>query len=151
MTHPHTAPAPRAHRPRGRWVVLVLGGLLALGATACSAPSGGGPPPPPAAVTIIPPGTYRNAITPSGPQTLTIASGTNYTQTNTATQQAIPGTIAQDSTQRVTFTSAAGAPCAGEAGLYKATVDAVGLHLTTVADPCPSRANDFVSGPWAPS
>jgi hypothetical protein len=149
VTLPDTAPGPRVHRSRGRWVVLV-GGLLALGATACSAQAAG-PPPPPAAVTIIPPGTYRNAITPSGPQTLTIDGGTSYTQTNTASQQRIPGTIAQDSSQRVTFTSAAGAPCAGEAGLYKATVDGVGLHLTTVADPCPSRANDFVSGPWAPS
>ena len=150
MTHPDTAHRPRGHRSRGRWVVL-LGGFLALGAAACSSPSGSAPPPPPAAVTIIPPGTYRNAITPNGPQTLTIQGGTSYTQTNTASQQSIPGTISQDSSQRVTFTSAAGAPCAGEAGLYKAIVDAVGLHLTTVADSCPTRANDFVSGPWAPS
>ena len=150
MTHPAATHRPRGQRSRGRWVVL-LGGLLALGAAACSTPSGGGPPPPSAAVTIIPPGTYRNAITPSGPQTLTIDAGTSYKQTNTASQQSIPGTLAQDSAQRVTFTSAAGAPCAGEAGLYKATVDAVGLHLTPVADSCPSRASDFVSGPWAPS
>lgn len=102
-------------------------------------------------MTIIPPGTYRNPITPSGPQTLTFSGGTNYTQTNTSSQQSIPGTVGQDSSQRVTFTSAPGTPCAGEAGLYKATMDGVGLHLDTVADPCPSRANDFVSGPWAPS
>lgn len=150
MTHPDTAHGPRAHPSRSRWVLL-LGGLLALGAAACSAPSGGAPPPPPAAVTVIPPGTYRNAITPNGPQTLTVDAGTSYTQTTTASQQSIPGTLAQDSEQRVTFTSSAGAPCAGEAGLYKATVDGVGLHLTPVKDSCPSRANDFVSGPWAPS
>ena len=148
MTHPDTTQGPRGHRTRGRSVVL-LGGILALGVTACSAPSG--PPPPPAAVTIIPAGTYRNPITPDGPQTLTFAGGTNYTQTNTASQQSIQGTVGQDTSQRVTFTSAPGTPCAGEAGLYKATVDGVGLHLDTVADPCPTRANDFVSGPWAPS
>lgn len=131
--------------------MVLLGALAALGSAACSAPSGGGPPPPSAAVTVIPPGTYKNAVTPSGPETLAITAGTSYTQVNTASQQSIQGALAQDSAQRVTFTSAAGAPCAGQPGLYKATVDAVGLHLVAVTDPCPSRANDFVSGPWTPS
>jgi hypothetical protein len=138
------------NRSRGRWVVL-LGGALALGATACSTPSSASPPPAPAAVTVIPPGTYRNVVTPSGPQTLTIQAGTSYQQTNLGTQQSIPGTVSQDSEQRVTFTSNAGTPCAGEAGLYKATVDSAGLHLSPVKDSCPSRANDFVSGPWVPA
>ncbi len=150
MTPPATHRGPDRHRARGRWAVL-FGGLLVLGAAACSAPANGAPPAPPAAVTSIPSGTYQNADTPSGPQTLTLTSGTSYTQLNTASRQSIPGTVAQDSSDRVTFTSAAGAPCAGQSGLYKATVDSVGLHLTAVADSCPNRATDFASGPWTRS
>ncbi len=150
MTGSPTHHRPHGLRAGGGWAVL-LGGLLVLGASACSAPAGGAPPAPPAAVTSIPSGTYQNANTPSGPQSLTLSSGTSYTQVNTASGQSIPGTVAQDSTDRVTFTSAAGAPCAGQPGLYKATVDSVGLHLTAVADPCPNRATDFAAGPWTRS
>jgi hypothetical protein len=146
---------PTQHRPdghcsRGGWAVL-LGSLLVLGASACSTPADSAPPAPPAAVTAIPSGTYQNAFAPSGPQTLTLTAGTNYTQLNTASGQSIPGTVGQDSAQRVTFTSAAGAPCAGQPGLYKATMDSVGLHLTAVADPCSGRASDFAAGPWTRS
>lgn len=131
---------------------MLLGGLLVLGAAACSSPpAGGAAPPPPAPVTVIPTGTYRNAIAPGGPGTLTIASPTSYTQVDAATQQTVTGTIAQDAAQRVTFTTAAGAPCAGQAGLYQATVDSGVLHLTAVADPCSSRSTQFTSGPWVPS
>jgi len=138
-------PAPRGRRVGRRWVGL-LGGLLVLGAAACS--SGDTPPPPPAAVTTIPPGTYANPVTPSGPQTLTIDAGTSYTQTISAIQLSIPGTISQDSSRRVTFTSTGGAPCAGQTGVYRANVDASGLHLVADNDPCPRRADDFASGTW---
>ncbi|MCD2195587.1 hypothetical protein LQ327_19645 [Actinomycetospora endophytica] len=132
-------------------LLILLGVLLA---AACSSPPPTSAPPagtaaaPSAPVTAIPAGTYRNAIVPSGPQSLVIGAGSSYTQVMTSTGQSIQGTLGQDAQQRVTFTSVAGAPCAGQVGTYKASVDGTTLHLTAVADPCQSRASAFVSGPW---
>ena len=81
---------------------------------------------------------------------MTVDAGTSYTQTISAIALSIPGTIAQDSSRRVTFTSAGGTPCAGQTGVYRADVDAGGLRLVAENDPCPRRASDFASGLWTP-
>jgi hypothetical protein len=101
-------------------------------------------------VTAIPAGKYHNPITPSGPQTLTVGPGATYSLTTTATGQAATGTLTQDAAQHVTFTSAAGTPCAGVPGEYRATTNGSALQLTAVKDSCPARATDLGSGPWVP-
>lgn len=101
-----------------------------------------------APITAIPQGTYRNQITPEGPQTLIIGVGASYTQLVTNSGQSWQGTLAQDNAGRVTFTSAAGAPCAGQPGLYRVNLNGSDLSMQTVSDSCPSRATAFTSGPW---
>jgi hypothetical protein len=139
----------------------VLGTVLVAAACSGAASYGSGAPPSspgPATsqaaasspITVIPAGTYRNANTPSGPQTLAIGPGATYTQTTTGTGQAVTGTLAQDAAQHVTFTSAAGTPCAGVPGEYRATMHQSALQLTAVKDSCPARATDFASGSWVP-
>lgn len=159
-------------RPARALLVLLLGGMLALG-TACATAGGytsGAVTTPPAPssgpvtsttqdpavysaamappITAIPQGTYRNQITPQGPQTLIIGVGSSYTQLVTSSGQSWQGTLAQDNAGRVTFTSAAGAPCAGQPGVYRVTVNGSTLNMQTVTDSCPSRAQAFTSGPW---
>jgi hypothetical protein len=155
-------------------LLLLLGALLGLGTAACMSTGGytsgatttpAAPPSPGAPtsttqdpavasaamappVSAIPQGTYRNQITPDGPQTLIIGPGASYTQLVTNSGQSWQGTLAQNAADRVTFTSAAGAPCAGQPGLYRVTVNGSALNLQTVSDSCPSRATAFTSAPW---
>jgi hypothetical protein len=160
-------------RPARALLVLLFGGLLAL-ATACATAGGytSGAPTTPAAppsgpvtsttqdpavhsaamaapITAVPQGTYRNQITPEGPQTLIIGVGASYTQLVTSSGQSWQGTLAQDAAGRVTFTNAAGAPCAGQPGVYRVNVNGSILDMQTVTDSCPSRAQAFTSGPWS--
>lgn len=101
-----------------------------------------------APISTIPAGTYHNPLAPTGPQTLIIGPGASFTQQITSSGQSYQGTLAQDAAAHVTFTNATGAPCAGQPGVYRANVDGSGLHLQTVSDSCPSRAQAFTSGPW---
>ena len=152
-----------------RTAVAVAGGLVLLAASSCAGPTASGPaavtPAPvttttidPAVVsafmqpriTAIPVGTYRNASTPDGAQSLVIGEiGASFTQLVEAHGQRFQGTLREDpSTHDVTFTNAAGAPCAHQPGVYQAAVSGRVLHLTPVADPCASRAADYASGAW---
>jgi hypothetical protein len=146
---------------------MVLGGLSAAVLAGCAGPAGA-PPSTPAPVTrttidptvvsafmqpritAIPVGTYQNQTTPEGPETLVIGEiGASYTELVARSGDRFQGTLSEDpSTHRVTFTNAAGAPCAHQPGVYDVSVRGTALTLRPVADPCSSRAADFVSGAW---
>jgi len=164
-------PGPLRHR-----AVLPLVAALAvgLGAGGCAGSSGAhpaaGPPSAPAPVTrttidpvvisafmqpritAIPVGTYRNATTPHGPETLVIGEiGASYTELVTSSGERFQGTLAEDpASHHVTFTTAAGAPCAHQPGVYQVRTEGRTVHLQPITDPCPSRAADFASGAWTP-
>ena len=103
-------------------------------------------------ITAIPVGTYRNATTPHGPETLVIGEiGASYTELVTASGERFQGTLAEDpASHHVTFTTAAGAPCAHQPGVYQVGTEGRAVRLQPVTDPCPSRAADFASGVWTP-
>ncbi len=104
-------------------------------------------------ITAIPVGTYKNATTPQGSESLVVGEiGASFTELVNTSGQRFQGTLSEDpSTHHVTFTNAAGAPCAHQPGVYEATLQGRVMHLRPVADPCASRAADFPSGPWTSS
>jgi len=101
-------------------------------------------------ITAIPVGTYQNPTTPQGHEDLIIGEiGASYTELVTSGGQRFQGTLSEDpTTHQVTFTNAAGAPCAHQPGIYEVSMAGRVMHLRPVADPCASRAADFASGAW---
>lgn len=100
-------------------------------------------------IEAIPVGTYQNPATPHGSESLVIGEiGASYTELAGAGQR-FQGTLSEDpTTHQVTFTNAAGAPCAHQPGVYHAVVAGRTLHLVPVTDPCAARAADFAAGTW---
>jgi hypothetical protein len=153
-------------------VALVVVGLTALGASGCAGSSGAQSRTTPAVtpapvttttidpavlsafmqprITAIPVGTYQNPTTPQGPETLVIGEiGASYTELVNSSGERFQGTLSEDpASHHVTFTNAAGAPCAHQPGTYQVSTNGKVVHLQPIADPCPSRAADFVSGAW---
>jgi hypothetical protein len=152
--------------PRRATTVAV--GLALLATAGCAGPAGPAPAATPARVTTttidpvvisafmqpritaIPVGTYHNASTPEGAETLVVGEiGASYTELIDSRGQRFQGTLSEDpGAHQVTFTNAAGAPCAHQPGVYRADVAGRVLRLAPVSDPCVSRAADFAAGTW---
>lgn len=152
---------------RGERAGAAVVGLVVLALTGCAGPSAAPAATPPSVtrttidptvvsafmqprITAIPVGTYQNATTPQGPESLVIGEiGASFTELVGSSGQRFQGTLSEDpSTHQVTFTNAAGAPCAHQPGVYQVSVQGTVMHLQPVSDPCASRAADFASGAW---